>query len=297
LLYIFEHVLNGHRKTPIVPKVTIRIATSASNRVPSKQLMILSAQVCSDREVLLIYGSLLAPTFERIAYDKCDKTETLIRKDTYEGVKPTLQVDSGFTKIKSPLKPKNATVVGPAGMAPTRQTVALNNNNNEISAPVEVNNQLPEAIESTKKSAKTPKKPTEERLMTFEERLVVSNEIPDTSAAAAQPSSDSLTHLLVQGLQSKDKKMLETVLNTTDEKVMRNTIKKLPIDCVSMFLYELQSCLFNKSEQTVVYLKWLEQLLHLRLTFLMSVSVPREKLSIDLIRAFVVLIFMVHYIC
>ncbi|CAG2109173.1 unnamed protein product [Medioppia subpectinata] len=277
LLYIFEHILNGHRKTPINPKVTIRITTSNDSPTKnsmSKQLNILSAQVCNDREILLIYGSLLTPIFERISYEKCEKNTILVRKDTYESIKPSLLVDSGFTKIKSPLKPKNATVVGPAGMAPTRQSIVINNNTNDISVTVDVNNQSETKDNHIKPSKTAKQQPTEERLMSFEDRLRLNSGDPSVSDGHQQPSSDSLTHVLVQGLQSKDKRMLETVFGNTDEKLIRNTIKKLPIDCISLLLYELQSCLFNKSDQTMVYLKWLEQLLHLRLTFLMSVSLP-----------------------
>ena len=265
LLYVFEHILNGHRKTPINPKVKIQITTGPdSKKMPSKQLMIFSAQIFSDRDILLIYGALINPVFERISYEKCDKNTVLTRNDSSLLTKPSLQVDNGFTKIKSPLKPKNATVVGPAGMAPTRQSLPIKT--------LDSNHSINEVKD--KKEPK-PKHPTE-ALLSFEERLKKSEqnhiESVATTSTSQQPSSDSLTHVLVQGLQSRDKQMLETVFQNTDEKHIRNTLKKLPIDCISLFLSELQSCLFNKSESSLVYIKWLEQLLNLRLPFLMTVS-------------------------
>jgi hypothetical protein len=224
--------------------------------------MIFSAQISNDleRHILLSYGNLIRPIFERISYNECDKNTTLIRKDSIELSTPSLVVDSGFTKIKSPVKPKNATVMGPAGMAPIRQSI---NNNNISSNSFNVNNN------KTESNAKP-----NDITLSFEERLQITDEKLSAieSNSIEPPTSDSLVHLLVQGLQSKDKQMLETVLSNKDEKLIRNTIKKLPIECIALFLYELQSCLFNKGEHTFIYLKWLELLLHLRLTFLMTVS-------------------------
>jgi hypothetical protein len=226
--------------------------------------MILSAQISNDleRHILLSYGNFIRPIFERISYNECDKNTTLIRKDSIELSTPSLVVDSGFTKIKSPVKPKNATVMGPAGMAPIRQSI---NSNNISSNSITVNNN------KTESNAKQ-----NDITLSFEERLQVTDEklstIESKSNSIEPPTSDSLVHLLVQGLQSKDKQMLETVLSNKDEKLIRNTIKKLPIECIALFLYELQSCLFNKGEHTLIYLKWLELLLNLRLTFLMTVS-------------------------
>jgi len=99
------------------------------------------------------------------------------------------------------------------------------------------------------------------------------------STKEGQPSSDSLTQVLVQGLQSRDQQMLETVFKNTDEKVMRNTLKKLPVDCIQLFLSELQNCLLFKSEDSLVYIKWLEQLLSLRLPFIMTLPNIEEELS------------------
>lgn len=273
LMYVFEHILNGHRKTPLSPKVKLQIMTGPdSKKVSSKQQMIFSSQICSNKDILLIYGTLINPVFERISYEKCEKNTVLMRKDSTSAAKVSLLVDSSFTKIKSPLKPKNATVVGPAGMAPTRQTVptkAIENN--------QISNAMNELNDKNDKSIQSKPKQMNETLLTFEERLESSEKpdlesIPPTSSSN-QTTSESLTLVLMQGLQSKDKRMLETVFNNTDEKVIRNTLKKLPIDCISLFLNELQNCLFNKSENTIVYIKWLEQLLNLRLTFLMTVSI------------------------
>ena len=98
------------------------------------------------------------------------------------------------------------------------------------------------------------------------------NGVMAVSDRASQPTSDSLAHVLVQGLQTRDKQMLDTVLNNSDDKIIRNTIKKLPIDSITLLLTQLQSFLFYKSENTITYIKWMEQLLNLRLSFILTVS-------------------------
>ncbi|XP_054153024.1 WD repeat-containing protein 43-like [Oppia nitens] len=345
-LYIFEHVLNGHRRTPLMAKIKLQIITQEPSKTPrkakrsqfpSKQLNILSAQLCTANEVLVTYGSLLVPVFERIPLSECSKDTVLIRKDIIQMNRPSQSVEAGYNKVKTPLKSQNPTVVGPAGMLATRQSVnstpTMNNNNNiDITVPNNndlksennciIDNNISSSTSSTvvvsenkhsiknnvdndddddddkemvvnekpapkerKEKVKKVFPPKSEATMAIADRLVMAAEGTDLGSASQplkrqlqqQPSSDSLTHVLVQGLQSRDKKMLDTVFNNTDELVIKNTIKKLPIDCISLFLYELQSCLFSKSEQTVTYLKWLEQLLQLRLTFLMSLpNVEKE---------------------
>ena len=49
---------------------------------------------------------------------------------------------------------------------------------------------------------------------------------------ATPPRTDSVLQLLLQGLNNKDSKILETVLERADDELIRNTVKRLPIEAV-----------------------------------------------------------------
>lgn len=54
------------------------------------------------------------------------------------------------------------------------------------------------------------------------------------------PRTDSMVHLLLQGLQSGDKSMLNAVIFRNDPAVIDNTVRRLPLDAVQIFVKELQ---------------------------------------------------------
>lgn len=43
------------------------------------------------------------------------------------------------------------------------------------------------------------------------------------------PRSNNMIHLLMQGMKSKDEKLIKTVLLKKDKQIIRNTLRKLPI--------------------------------------------------------------------
>ena len=55
-------------------------------------------------------------------------------------------------------------------------------------------------------------------------------------------------HLLIQGLQSKDKQILRTVLSTKDETVIRNTVKRLPMTVIEPLVTHLTTYVEGKTE-------------------------------------------------
>lgn len=61
------------------------------------------------------------------------------------------------------------------------------------------------------------------------------------------PTADSVANLMIQGLHSKDKKILKTVLYQKDEEVIRNTVKRLPITALVPLLQELSNYIQGKT--------------------------------------------------
>lgn len=86
------------------------------------------------------------------------------------------------------------------------------------------------------------------------------------------PKSDNLNHILVQGLNSQNDNMIHTALQRSDPTLIRNTIIALPNDMIESLLNHLHKFLFNKGEKNRTYILWLETLLRLKLSIIISVS-------------------------
>lgn len=61
------------------------------------------------------------------------------------------------------------------------------------------------------------------------------------------PKGDNVVQLLIQGLQSKDKNIIRTVLCKKDEELIRNTVKRLPITALVLLIHELNVYMQGKS--------------------------------------------------
>lgn len=93
-----------------------------------------------------------------------------------------------------------------------------------------------------------------------------------TKKANEIPKSDSLNHILVQGLNSQNDNMIHTALQRSDLNIIRNTIIALPNDMIEPLLNYLHKFLFNKGEKNRTYILWLETLLRLKLSIIITVS-------------------------
>lgn len=97
------------------------------------------------------------------------------------------------------------------------------------------------------------------------------NEDLSNKSSHRVPINDSLTHLLVQGLQSSNHDMIQMVLQRTDSKIMRNTIINLPNEYIDPLVEEFHNFFFQKGEKNFTYILWLETLCRVKLSLLISV--------------------------
>lgn len=69
----------------------------------------------------------------------------------------------------------------------------------------------------------------------------------ETSTPGKTPiKGDNMVQLLMQGLQSKEKDILNHVLFTKKESVIRNTVAKLPVQAIIPLLRELNVMIQGK---------------------------------------------------
>jgi len=62
----------------------------------------------------------------------------------------------------------------------------------------------------------------------------------DVEQTATPPRADSLIQLLLQGLNNKDRKILNSVLDRADEELIEKTVRKMPVESVLPLVTELQ---------------------------------------------------------
>ena len=100
-----------------------------------------------------------------------------------------------------------------------------------------------------------------------------------SSAKPARPTTDSVARMLAQAVRSQDRQLLEDVLSTGKEVVIRNTLKKLPVELVVPFLGELVKRIQTKPSRTTDLLPWLRICLIVHVVYLASVPDIAERLG------------------
>uniref|UniRef100_A0A4W3GJJ7 WD repeat domain 43 n=1 Tax=Callorhinchus milii TaxID=7868 RepID=A0A4W3GJJ7_CALMI len=198
-MHLFEHILNGFCKKPLLPTCTVQVATSGKG-TDTRPVPILGAAFCSDRQSLLIaYNTVLHPILEKVTLNTTEPHICLVR-DVQTLV--VLRTESAVTKVKTPIVKSGVKVLVPG--TPGHNA----------------------AIKSVPMESKKIELSIEERLCTMDiETMKVKNK-------PGVPQADSFAVLLVQGLESNDANILNKVLQTKKDFVIKNTIARLPISSV-----------------------------------------------------------------
>jgi len=72
---------------------------------------------------------------------------------------------------------------------------------------------------------------------------------------------------------------LDTVFTRVDETVMKNTIDKLPLDLIPSLLNVLRKYLYYKGDNNIIYMRWLEKLIHSKLSFILTLPDLHDHLT------------------
>ncbi|XP_046675247.1 WD repeat-containing protein 43 isoform X1 [Homalodisca vitripennis] len=225
-LHLFSHQLNGKCGKPLKPTLTVMVAFDtgqSKTRVPP--LTILGAHLYSQLRALIVYGQSPFLAFESIKLEHTSNELCLVRKD-----------------------PKKST-------SSVQQEVA-----NKVRAP-EVSKDVQYLTGTVVNGSLAPKRgrgkesevPMEERL----ENLALNQ----PSSSSTQPKTEGMAHLLIQGLQSKDKSLLQNVLFRRDEAAITQTVQRLPVQVIGLLVKELSVLLQGKTFTNQVAAVWLKALL------------------------------------
>ncbi|XP_067883786.1 WD repeat-containing protein 43 [Heterodontus francisci] len=244
-MLLFEHILNGYCKKPLSPTCTVQIATSGRG-MDTRPVPILAAAFCSDRQSILIaYNNVLHPIIERVTLNTTESHICLVR-DTQTTV--ALATETALTKVKTPIVTPAVKVLVPG----------IPGHNTSMKSAL---------MESRKSEAKRKKDTQSER--SIEERLCAMDiDVMKMKSTSGLPQTDSFAVLLVQGLESSDSSILNKVLQTKKDSLIKATIARLPVPAVVPLLQEITRRLQGHPYSAVLMVKWLKAVFTLHASYL-----------------------------
>ncbi|GBP06386.1 WD repeat-containing protein 43 [Eumeta japonica] len=233
VVHYFGHMLNGASTKPIKPSVTMKVATKDGKVMPLHCCKLANEQDSGE----MIIGYEVTPVrfmFERVIPDTRHKSQVLVRADpSLEATKKKKRKEDAKKEKSLKTEEQRVTYIEPAGGVIRKRAAP--------GASVEV--------------------PMEVRLANLE---------LDTKTRGQSAVSQNLTKLLVQGLHSKDKTLILTVLQKDDPAVAERTVSGLPGEYIPKLLEQLTDLAARKTSQCSTVCTWLKALLRCHAAFLLA---------------------------
>ncbi|POI29980.1 hypothetical protein CIB84_006270, partial [Bambusicola thoracicus] len=191
-----------------------------------KPVPILAAAFCTDKQsLLLVYGNTLQPIIEKVSLNTSEPHICLIR-DVQKAL--ALRTDDAVTKVKTPVVNSDTKVLVPG----------IPGHSAAVKTP-----------SSGKEKKKSKRKPGETE-DSIEERLgALDIDVSKVKTPGGLPQTDSFAVLLVQGLESNDEDILNKVLSTRKETLIKNTVARMPIHAVIPLLHEVGEIPFHLTKR------------------------------------------------
>ncbi|XP_014608429.1 PREDICTED: WD repeat-containing protein 43-like [Polistes canadensis] len=232
--HVFKYELN-ERSKPLKPKLTIAVTSDENRKETVQQIPIIMAKFIENEKLLLAYGSYLNLIFEKITPDYSNKMQYLIRSE----VKKTKEKkEESVTKVKATITENSV------------EHLALGTGNT--------------TIKRHRTSSASSQLPLRDRLENLSLNV-------DTNTTNRTPSKGTnMMQLLMQGLYSKDRTILNNVLFTKNERTIRSTIAKLPVQAITPLIEELYRMLRGKLYPSIIASIWLEILITTHSAHLLS---------------------------
>ncbi|KAJ8920002.1 hypothetical protein NQ315_006532, partial [Exocentrus adspersus] len=242
VVHVYCHTLNGKCNKPFKPKTTLQVVSDTGQSNETVTPIRIMGVIYRDDETLCIgYGTEIILTFENIEVSAYKKVQCLVRKDPRT---QSVSKENQVLKTQSPIV--NDSV----------QYLSLNTS----------------SVGTVKrKSGGAVEIPMEKRL----ENLTLNK----VDGASAVPKADNMAQLLIQGLHSKDRDILRTVLYRKDDTVVRNTVKRLPVTVLIPLIQELTHFIHGKTLSSQIGCLWLKHILQVHASMLMSNPELQELLG------------------
>ncbi|XP_062863653.1 WD repeat-containing protein 43 [Trichomycterus rosablanca] len=250
-LHLFEHFLNGPCKKPLSPVCSVQVSSvGAGEGATPAPVTLLAAALCPDRQSLMLaYGNYLQPIVEKTQINTSERHVCLVR-DVHTTL--SLSVNAAVSKVKTPIvnEQKGKVLIPgvPGHQAPIRASSGESDKRKKGAGPTEMS--------------------IEERLEQVE--LSTLGRKGEDKGASASLQTDSFAVLLVQGLESKDSKILNKIFQTKKEALIRNTVARLPPPAVLPLVEELSRRLQGHPFSAILTVQWLKAVLTQHTSYLSS---------------------------
>ncbi|XP_068195566.1 WD repeat-containing protein 43 [Antennarius striatus] len=245
-LHLFEHFLNGPCRKPLSPSCTVQM--SDNKDCPAPIPLLAAALGAGTRSVLLAYGNHLQPVIERVEVSTTERHVCLTR-DVHTSL--SLSMETTVSRVKTPVINTKSRVLVPG--LPGHQ------------APLKGPSQ---GSEKRKKDSDVKEMSIAERLGEIDLSSVSSGKGVPKGTDSLQ--TDNFAVLLVQGLESRDSNILNKVLQTRKETVIKKTVARLPLPAVLPLLEELTKRLQGHPFNAVLMVRWLKAVLMHHTSYLAS---------------------------
>ncbi|XP_032664473.1 WD repeat-containing protein 43 [Odontomachus brunneus] len=240
---LYKYQPNGRTK-PLQPTLSIEIVLDVKQKEVTQKIPIVAGHLTDDEKVLLVYDNDISLTFEKIVPDFSNKEQRLIRTGV-RNPKEKTQIES--SKVMPTREDENVKYYGSGtGVSATKRVRTMSGGSQLL---------LKDRLENLSLNA-------------------------DANTPGRSPTKGAnMAQLLIQGLNSKDKNILTTVLFTKNETMIRNTVAKLPAQAIIPLLKELIVMLQGKTYACKVAVKWLQILITNYGAHLLSRSDRAQMLS------------------
>ena len=253
IVYIYLPPFENESSKPIAPISSLQIISDDETEQIS--IPILSVHCLKDQDHLLVmYGNISKPVFERIQIDLSQKRMTLER--SYQR--------------KSSLNEK--------------QNMDVRSSNNSTVPMQTVPTHLSKKVKRKRHSE--PEIPEEDET-TLGELITRFDEIDDCSPrkdTATEPSapitSGSHVQMLCQSLQSDDSSLFNQVISSTPQKSVHKTVHSLPINYVLPLIGKLMSIMHTTPFRSPILLNWIKPCLSLHNAYLLTVPDISDRLGL-----------------
>nr|XP_023026900.1 WD repeat-containing protein 43 [Leptinotarsa decemlineata] len=233
VVHIFQHTLNGKCGKPLKPKTTIQVVSDAGHSKNTVTPIRIFGAIYRDDDSLCIgHGTEIVLTFENVSIVSPKRHLCLVRKD-----------------------PRTLAISKPDEQSKTITPIVGNDVH---------------YLTSQTSSISTKKRKNDGRLEVPMEKRLENLELNKADGDSKIPKSNNVAQLLVQGLHSKDKNILRTVLCKREENVIRNTIKRLNITVLVPLIQELSVFIEGKTLSSQIGAIWFKHILQIHAGILMS---------------------------
>nr|XP_053642499.1 LOW QUALITY PROTEIN: WD repeat-containing protein 43-like [Cherax quadricarinatus] len=135
-------------------------------------------------------------------------------------------------------------------------------------------------VEPTSKVKRKHGDPDGIAALPMEERLnALAIDKTKTGDATQPPKADNVAHLLLQGLHSKDQRILQSVIDHGDKDTIDNTVRRLPTPAIVPLLKHLQLVIRGKGHKNFLYVRWVRSILYHHMSLLSTLPNRVELLQ------------------